>query len=221
LKFLFLISLYLGGEKLKMSRLLALYIWMFLVFITGSGGGGIYLSAQSLDEEARSPDPRAAERLIILGEAPPVEAVPFQERASPFTVLRMVLVLALAALAVYGVVFFLKRLGRPAEQRDPYLKVLASVHLGANRFAYVLSVGSRAWLVGAAESGVSLIAEISDQETVDAMRLDDSRKSAETGSRFLDFKTMLRRLGGGGFPENSTGPGADNLRKRRERLRGL
>jgi flagellar protein FliO/FliZ len=133
----------------------------------------------------------------------------------------MVLVLVLAALAIYGVVFFLKRLGRPAEQRDPYLKVLASAHLGSNRFVYVVSVGSRAWLVGAADNGVSLIAEVDDQEAVDAMRLDDSRKSAETGSRFLDFKTMLRRLSGGNFPENSGSPSADNVRKRRERLRGL
>jgi flagellar protein FliO/FliZ len=133
----------------------------------------------------------------------------------------MLLVLALAALAIYGVIFFLKRLTRPMEQRDPHLKVLASHHLGSNRFVYVVSVGSRAWLVGAAESGVSLIAEIEDQETVDAMFLEDSRKNAETGSRFLDFRTMLRRLSGGDFPEPSGGPSVDNVRKRRERLRGL
>jgi flagellar protein FliO/FliZ len=130
----------------------------------------------------------------------------------------MLLILVLAALAVYGVVFFLKRLTRPAEHQDPHLKVLASAPLGTSRFVYVVSVGSRAWLVGAAENGVSLIAEIDDQEAVDAMRLDDSRKSAETGSRFPDFKTLMRRFGGGDFPADSGGPSADNLRKRRERM---
>jgi flagellar protein FliO/FliZ len=211
----------LGGEKLKISSLWFLCICIFLVFITGSGGG--VLSAQAFDEgelspDSLSPDTLSAERSIFLEETPPVEPVSLQGGASLFVILRMVLILVLAALAIYGVVFFLKRLTRPAEQRDPHLKILASVHLGSNRFAYVVSVGSRAWLVGAAENGVSLIAEIDDQEAVDAMRLDDSQKSAETGSRFLDFKTMLRRLGGGNFTADSGIPSADNVRKRRERI---
>jgi flagellar protein FliO/FliZ len=220
----------LGGEKLKISHQRVLCICFILVFITGSGGGrgGFFLSAQSLDEEGGgadplATDPLAAERSIPLdGPLSDDEPVPVRGGASVFLMLQMILILALAALAIYGVVFFLKRLARPAGPRDPHLRVLASVHLGASRFAYVISVGSRAWLVGAAENGVSLIAEIDDQEAVDAMRLDDSRKSAETGSRFLDFKTMLRRLSGGNFPEDSGGgPVVDNLRKRRERLRGL
>ncbi|MDR3167592.1 MAG: flagellar biosynthetic protein FliO [Treponema sp.] len=181
----------------------------------------MFLSAQSLDEEGVSPDPRAAERTILLEETPPPEAASPVGGASLFVILRMLLVLVLAALAIYGVIFFLKRFTRPAEQRNPHLKLLASLHLGSNRFVYVVSVGSRAWLVGASENGVSLIAEVDDQEAVDAMRLEDSRKSAETGSRLLDFKTMLRRLSGGNFPEPSEGPSVDNVRKRRERLRGL
>jgi flagellar protein FliO/FliZ len=216
----------LGGEKLKISSLWFLCICGILVFITGSGGG--ILSAQALDGGELSADfvpadfvpadSLSAERSIFLEETPPVEPVSLQGGASLFVILRMVLILVLAALAIYGVVFFLKRLTRPAEQRDPHLKILASVHLGSNRFAYVLSVGSRAWLVGAAENGVSLIAEIDDQEAVDAMRLDDSQKSAEAGSRFLDFKTMLRRLGGGNFTADPGIPSADNVRKRRERI---
>jgi flagellar protein FliO/FliZ len=213
----------LGGEKLKTFHLWVLCIYAALVFITGPGLGreGIYLSAQSLDDPGVAPDPRSAERTILLEETPPSEPAPASGGVSLFVILRMLLVLALAALAIYGVIFFLKRLTRPPEQRDPHLRVLASVHLGSNRFVYVISVGSRAWLVGAAENGVSSIAEIDDQEAVDAMRLDDSRKSAESGSRFLDFKTMLRRLSGGNFPENPGGPSVDNVRKSRERLRGL
>jgi hypothetical protein len=82
-----------------------------------------------------------------------------------------------------------------------------------------VSVGSKAWLVGAAEGGVNLISEIEDKDTLDALLLEDSRRSAEAAQgRFIDFKTMLRRLG---VPVQPGAPTAENIRKRRERLKGL
>ena len=135
-----------------------------------------------------------------------------------FTILRMVLALALAAAAIYGVVFFLKRISKPPEQKDPYLKVLAGVHLGANRFVHIVAVGSKAWLLGASEGGVSLISEIDDTETIDALLLEASKKSTETG-KVHDFASILSRLTGGG--SQTPDINADNVRKRRERLRGL
>jgi flagellar protein FliO/FliZ len=131
----------------------------------------------------------------------------------------MVLTLALAALAIYGVVFFIKRASRRTDAKDPFLKILASAHLGYNRYAHVVAVGSKAWLVGASEGGVGLISEIEDKDTLNALFLEDSRKSAEAPTgRFLDFKAMLRRLG---MPVETGVAGADNIRKRRERLKGL
>jgi flagellar protein FliO/FliZ len=140
------------------------------------------------------------------------------------TVFRMVLSLALAAAAIYGVIFFIKRAGRRAETRDPFLKILASAHLGGNRYAHVVAVGAKAWLLGAAEGGVSLIGEIEDKDILNAMLLEDSRRSAEAPpggfprGRLPDFKAILSRLG---MPVDSGAPGADNIRKRRERLKRL
>ncbi|GHV61465.1 hypothetical protein AGMMS49587_05680 [Spirochaetia bacterium] len=190
-------------------------------------------------------DPLAAEQSLTLGEALP-GAPAVQGPASFFIILRMILVLILAAAAIYGIVYFLKKAVRPAGQRDSHLRVLASAHLGQNRFAHVVSVGTRAWLVGAGAGGVNLIAELEEQEAVDAMLLEESRRNAEAApGRFLDFRAMLRRLGSAG---NGRAPGAepsagagldqgsppeptaealgrgsppDNIRKRRERLKGL
>ena len=106
----------------------------------------------------------------------------------------MVLVLALAALAIYGVVFFLKRLARPKQSRDPHLKVLARIPLSNDTFAAVLSVGSKAWLVGGSSGGVNLISEIDETESLETMLLDDARRSAEEGTRtFIDFRSLLRK----------------------------
>jgi flagellar protein FliO/FliZ len=138
----------------------------------------------------------------------------------------MVLVLALAAAAVYGVVFVLKRAARPREPPNPHLKILTSAHLGGTRFVYVVSLGTRAWLLGAGEGSVSLIAEVTEQETLDTLLLEESRKNAEAGGRLGDFRALLRRLGGGAPAEAGGGSGGggfypEKLRKHRERLKGL
>jgi flagellar protein FliO/FliZ len=137
----------------------------------------------------------------------------------------MVLILALVAAAVYGAVFFIRRASRPRDTRNPHLKILTSAHLGSNRFVHVVNLGNQAWLVGSGEGGVSLIAEVSDREALDTMLLEDSRRQAESpGRRFSDFRALLRRFGGGsgpGVPPDKPGYSADDVRKNRERLRGL
>jgi flagellar protein FliO/FliZ len=161
------------------------------------------------------------ESQIILGEAIPGEGINAPAGSSIFIVIRMVLVLALAAAAIYGLVFLFKRLSRSPGQSNPYLKVLANAPLGAGSRVSVGSLGSKAWLVGASDSGgVSLISEIEDQELVDAMLLDESRNGGGGGGgKLLNFSALLRRLGGAAAP--GTRPTADSLRKRRERLKDL
>jgi flagellar protein FliO/FliZ len=159
---------------------------------------------------------RAAEQGMTFGDG---TALPAQNQgASIWVVIRMILVLALAAAAIYGIVFFIKRSSKQTTVDDPFLKVLASSHLGFNRYVHIASVGSKAWLLGASEGGVNLISEIEDKEVVDAMLLEDSRKTAETPNRFPDFMTLLRRLGTKTQTRSSS---VDEIRKRRERLKGM
>jgi flagellar protein FliO/FliZ len=120
---------------------------------------------------------------------------------------------------VYGVVFFVKKGSKRVDAKDPFLRVLASTHLGSNRYAHIVAVGSKAWLLGSSDGGVNLIGEIDDKDILNAMLLEESQKSAEAASgRFIDFKSMLRRFG---MPVDPRAPGAETIRKRRERLRGL
>ena len=239
-----------GGEKLKSSR----PAWAFLIIIifiindlfgvtlsifaqsaSSEPDAGISVSENTFENSAEASDPELAaarnsypdESTIILGESP---AVPVPSGSSSlFVALRMVLVLALAALAIYGVVFFIKRISRPQERTDPHLKILARAPLGNDSYAAVISVGAKAWLVGGASGGVSLISEIDDTETLETMLLDDARRSAETANkRFPDFRSLISRLGGSSAGGKSGKQGDaendslhENLRKHRDRLRGL
>jgi flagellar protein FliO/FliZ len=212
----------LGGEKLYQFHK---YFFALLFISTG-------LFVCNLDKlSAQTPDQAGDTAVGSSGEGSSTEDYVFQWDTGPdadaalpaptpsiFVVLRMVLVLALAAAAIYAVVFFFKRMSRPPAQKNPYLKVLAGAPLNTGSSVYVVSLGNKAWLLGAGSDGVSLIAEITDREMVDAMLLDDSRKSGG-GAKLLDFSAILRRLGGGdmaGRPSH-----ADDLRKRRERLKNL
>lgn len=212
-----------GGEKLKLP------VFALLLFGVGCLVKIPLVSAQEAqsqgtvvqEDQSAAVDPYAAERDINIGaEAGNDDATGVSSASSSiWVVIRMILVLALAAAAVYGVVFFIKRSSKPAAGNDPFLKILASASLGSNRFAHIVSVGSKAWLLGSSDGGVNLIGEIDDKDVINAMLLEDSRKSTETqGNRFSDFISILRRFGAPAQPGN---PDAGDIRKRRERLKGL
>ncbi|GHU81190.1 hypothetical protein FACS189468_3230 [Spirochaetia bacterium] len=224
-----------GGEELKRFRV---FVAAFLL------SAGVIQSIYSQIQELPELQPEAALPVQSDQSVQPAQTVPSLETdenffapedspaAGPGTsggssfliIFRMVLVLALVAAAIYLVVFFLKRLSRPQSQaqQNPHLKILASTHLGSGRFVHVISLGQRAWLIGAGEGGIDLIAELEDQDAVNAMLLDNSRQNAGTGG-LPSFQALLHRLTGGGSP---SGSGSDenrleNIRKRRERFKRL
>ena len=165
------------------------------------------------------------ESAILLGE-PVAQAVP-ANGSSILIVLRMVLVLALAALAIYGVVFFIKRVSRPQESRDPHLKILARTALSSDSYAAVVSVGRKAWLVAGGGGGVNLISELEESESLETMLLDEERKAAEAGNRpLIDFRSLISRFGSAPRQGRDANSGSENnslserLRKQRERLGG-
>jgi flagellar protein FliO/FliZ len=180
---------------------------------------------QSLPNQQSTGPHLLLEQSLLIGEGPEVASPGGQAAgsgSSVWIVVRMILTLALAAAAVYGVVFFIKRSGKKSGEvnTDPFLKILASVNLGLNRYAHVVSVGGKAWLLGASDGGVNLISEVDDKEVIDAMLLEDARRNAEAASsgKFPDFLAVLRRFG---TPVETRTPGADEIRKRRERITRL
>ena len=174
-------------------------------------------SSLLLDQSTETIDPfRAAESAMSLGEGS-ASAV-YGSGTGTWAIVRMVLVLILASAAVYGVVFLFKRASKPTQINDPFLKVLANAHLGSNRYVHVVSVGNKTWLLGASEGAVNLISEIEDTDVINAMLLEDSKKTAQSPGKLPSFVAMLKRMGASA---QTNAPGADEIRKRRERLKGL
>ena len=174
---------------------------------------------QSVQTEQTADDPlRAAEQALTFGDTAAPGAA-FGAGPSIWSVIRMILVLALAAAAIYGAVFIIKKSTKRTAASDPFLKVLASSHLGSNRYVHVVYIGNKAWLVGSCDGGVNAIGEVTDKETVDALLLDDSRRAAQVPQgKISSFFSLLKKIGA---PLNKKIPGADDIRRRRERLKGL
>jgi len=215
----------LGGEKLKLSLyvLFVLSVGLFFQIPVISAQEETAQSLPEVREEETLPvigNPlRAAEEAIAIGEDTGAGTPVAASTSSIWIVIRMILVLSLVAAAVYGAVFFIKRSSKQTAASDPFLKILASAHLGSNRYAHVVSVGAKAWLLGSSDGGVNLIGEVDDKDVLNAMLLEDSRKGADAATgRLPDFLAMLRRLGA---PFESRTSGADDIRRRRERLKGL
>ncbi len=128
-----------------------------------------------------------------------------------FLLLRVVLVLALVCAGIYGVIWLLKKTSRANAARDPYLRSLAQLPLSQNASARVVSVGSQAFLVGVTDHSVSLIAEITDRELVDAMNLEAERTAGEPVGPFegvlARFLPGFGQSGAGGRATSATSPG--------------
>ena len=212
-----------GGEELK-KPIFALLFFLagFLVYIPSISTQEAFLPETEDVSEYNEIEPiedplREAERSFTLGVENDGDLP--AAGSSVWAAIRMVLVLVLTAVAIYGVVHLIKKSSKPAAESDPFLKVLASSHLGSNRYAHIVSVGDKAWLLGSSDGGVNLIGEILDKDIVNAMQLEDSQKSTQAPSgRLPDFIGVLRKLG---VSAQKRPPTADDLRKRRERLKGM
>jgi len=210
----------LGGAELKLlakSRLkrAVLVLAFFSILIP-------HIGAQvEPEEQPVVVDPYLARQSAYPIGGDPASPAATGSSASTFSIIRTLLVLVFAAAAIYGVVYLFKKAARRKDVVDPFLKVLASTPLSSGQYAHVISVGSRAWLVGASDGGVNCISEITEKDILDALFLEDSRKDA-TGrviqGKVVDFKTMLKRLG---LPVKSGKPGPEEIKQRRERLKGL
>ena len=120
---------------------------------------------------------------------------------------------------------FLKKVSGTTTSSDPYLKKVASLSLSPGKFVYVITLNSKAYLIGVADNSVNLIAEIDDKELIDTMNL-HVPQSFE-GKKPLDFSSLLGKFvntngqkysakkGGGGFSSSNV---VELLQNQRSRL---
>jgi flagellar protein FliO/FliZ len=113
------------------------------------------------------------EQLITIGDEPAAgpAAAQGQPLVSTWDFVRMVLILAAVVGVIYLFFYLLRRSLAPARSEDNLIRVLGQRSLAGSRMLYLVEVGASIYLVGASDSQVSLVAEIADKESLDAVRL--------------------------------------------------
>lgn len=151
--------------------------------------------------------------------------------SSVLVLLRVVIVLAIVCAAIYGVVWLLKKTTVVNAANDPYLKAVSSITLAPNKTVQVITIGTKAYLVGVTDQGITLIDEVTDRELIDAMNLEADRKASQPHANFASVlssflsKTEAHVKNTNRTPSDQAkeayGSGAaDVIRKQRARLSG-
>lgn len=115
---------------------------------------------------------------------------------------KLLLVIALIYVAIRALRHYVYRSpGDTTGKRKPIF-LLGSLNLSQNRTVYVLEVARKVLVVGATPSQVSLLAEVTDAEAIDEMRVlsADSPPADQFSSLLNIFK---RRLGGAEGPPSN------------------
>lgn len=181
---------------------------------SGAGTAGALGNAQTVDETA-----------LAIGDQTAAGAQSGLRAAGPSNLsyfIRMVLVLALILGAIWLVFRFMKKVGRPKLSGGDAIKVLAQASLGTGKAVHLVGLGGKAWLVGTADSSVSLIAEVDDQELLDELAL---RAATSEGAPKADFSSMLQGILGKKKKPGTMGTAgldgldADYLARQRDRLK--
>ncbi|MDC7240935.1 MAG: flagellar biosynthetic protein FliO [Spirochaetales bacterium] len=132
--------------------------------------------------------------------------------------IRVIIVLAGVIGVIYLLVYLLKKISPMAESGEERISLLATRHLKRDASLHLVEVGNQVFLIGSGSSSVNIISEITDQETLDSIKLEES--SAPQGVP-ASFRSLFRQglsLGGG---KKMTEESPSFLRSQRDRLRNL
>jgi flagellar protein FliO/FliZ len=148
--------------------------------------------------------------------AAPVQ--PATPGVSTWDFLRMILILACVIVVIYLLFWLLRRgAGRRVPEND-LIRVLGTRGLSGSKALHLVEVGSSIYLVGSSDGGVELIAEITEKESLDAVRLKAAEQPAEGRRTFQQTLSEIFRPARKPF---SIGDGIGLLRGQRERLKKL
>ena len=190
---------------------MALFVSMNLFPQSGTDATSVEPAASAqLSDNSQPPD----ERSLVLGdesaqENPGITVSPF----GIWDLLRMILVLGVVVGVIYLVFFVLKRTGKGKVGSSEAIRIIGSQSLPGNRYIYLIEVGGQVFLVGSGSDSVSLISEITDRETVDALVL---QAGEQASMRRKSFGELIAGVLKG--PQGNT---LDFMRSQREKLTRL
>jgi flagellar biosynthetic protein FliO len=130
----------------------------------------------------------------------------------------MLIILAGVVGVIYLLFWLLRRSSGKKIQENDLIRVLGSRSLAGTRALHLVEVGGSVYLVGASDGGVGLIAEITDKESLDSVRLKAAEENPAGRRTFAQILTEIFRPA---KRPPTLGDGIGFLKGQRERLKKL
>jgi flagellar protein FliO/FliZ len=189
-----------------------------------AAGSGAFCQTGGTAPAASTPKAVPENELVIpeAGQAAPAAAGGTATTGGAVNVwdfVRMILVLAAVVGFIYLIFFVLKKgAGRKIQEND-LISVLGSRTLSANRALHLVEVGKAVYLIGSSENSVGLIAEVTDKESLDTLRLKAAESSAPAAKK--SFQQVLSDIFKPANKKFSVDESIELLKSQRERLKKM
>lgn len=187
----------------------------------GTGQAGKAAAAPAVNEsELLIPDTPSGAAGATAGAAgsAPAGGTTVAPAVSTWDFVRMLLILAAVVGAIYLLLWLLRRGAGKRVQENDLIRVLGSRTLAGTRALHVVEVGTALYLIGSSDGGVELIAEVTDKESADSLRL---RAAAEAPSARRTFQSVLSDIFRPARRPTTMGESVGFLRRQRDRLKKL
>ncbi len=146
---------------------------------------------------------------------------PLNQNLSAFSVwdvVRMVLVLGGVLGVIYLLFYLLKRMGRQVKDAGDTIQIIATKNISSNSTLHLVKIGGQIFFVGAGDGSVRLLSEITDSETLDQLKLEQSALHASNRS----FSDVIRgALKGGGVLKKAGREENSFLKQQKDRLKNM
>ena len=93
------------------------------------------------------------------------------------TFVRMIFVLIIVVVLIYGVLWFIKKKTNIVKTDDEYLRRAAYIDIAPHKSIEVITLIDKAYLIGVTEDNITLLGEIDDKELISAMNLTADKKA--------------------------------------------
>ncbi len=130
----------------------------------------------------------------------------------------MLLIRAAVVGLIYLLFWVLRRGTGRRIQENEMIRVLGSRSLSGSKALHLVEVGGSVFLVGASDGGVELISEITDKESLDALRLKAAEQRPAARRTFQDVLADIFKPAHKSF---SLAESVEMLKRQRQRLRRM
>jgi flagellar protein FliO/FliZ len=199
----------------KLLGLIIILFYIITVVVVAQESSGVEAEVPEANQENVS---ISEETLVILDaeDQENLENTTALNTFSVFDFLRMLLVLGAVLGFVYFFFYLLKKAGKPKIITDSTINIISTQNLESGRSLHLIEIGPQVFLIGSGESSVQLISEITNKETLDTIKLDNSGRN-DSNNTFTDiFKGLFKK-----DKSSLTTVKTSFMKKQQERLRNM